>query len=203
MKNLHLAQFSLRLRLALMRFGWANGVACLLIALGCAAWLEVVPHFKGAAAALQNTLTQTQKTLADTPLAAVAPPMPQTDQRLHAFYDVLGETRFAEQQVKTLFALAAKSGLMLNQAEYKFAYDKSGRFHTYAILLPVHGQYAAIRPFCEQVLLAIPFASLDEINFKREAISTPILETKLRFTLHLDDAGGESNTSVAKAEDDQ
>ena len=97
--------------------------------------------------------------------------------------------RGAKVNLLTLFAVAAKNGLSLNQAEYKFAANQAGMFHTYSIALPVKGQYASIRAFCEQVLLAIPFASLDQIEFKREAINSPLLEAKIRFTLYLDQTG--------------
>jgi len=56
----------------------------------------------------------------------------------------------------------------------------------------VHGRSrertAAVRRFCERVLLTIPFASLDEITFKREAVGNGSLDARLRFTLYLTDA---------------
>ncbi|MGZ3158645.1 MAG: hypothetical protein ACXU7H_06145, partial [Burkholderiaceae bacterium] len=63
---------------------------------------------------------------------------------------------------------------------------------------PVKGQYQAIRKFCEQTLLAIPFASLDEINFKRDEITNSTLEAKLHFTLYLSDASTSGQAPSAK-----
>jgi len=54
-------------------------------------------------------------------------------------------------------------------------------------MLPLNGSYPAVWQFTLQVLAAIPFASLDEISFKREAIVETTADVKLRFTLYLND----------------
>lgn len=119
------------------------------------------------------------------PLAVAAPQSP--NENLALFYDTLGERRYAEQQVKTLFGLASKAGLVLSQGEYKGAFDQNGRFHTYQVNLPVKGSYGAIWQFGMLALRAIPFASLDEISFRRESIGEPAVEARVRFTLYLAD----------------
>lgn len=111
------------------------------------------------------------------------------NQNLLAFYATLGEQRYAEQQVKTLFALAAKSGLSLSQGEYKSAAVAAARLHTYQITLPVKGSYKAIWQFSLAALRAMPFASLDDISFKRENIVDANVEARLRLTLYLADGG--------------
>jgi hypothetical protein len=107
------------------------------------------------------------------------------NQNLAEFYKVLGERPYAEQQVRTLFALAGKSGLSLSQGEYQSAVDANAGVSTYQITLPVKGSYRAIWQFSLAALRAIPFASLDEISFKREAINDANVEARLRFTLYL------------------
>jgi hypothetical protein len=177
----------LQVRLAFMRFGWGNGIACLLCGLGIVSWAWGLPHMDAQLQAQQQSLNRAQQMLQASETAPPEVQKPLAEQRLTDFYDTLGDKRFSEQQIKTLFSLAQKSGLALNQAEYKSAADKNGRFHTYQIVLPVKGAYSAIRQFCEQTLLAIPFASLDEMSFKREAIASHAVEARLRFTLYLSD----------------
>ncbi len=109
----------------------------------------------------------------------------QNETRVSQFYATLGEDGYAEQQLKTFFDIAGKDGLKLNQGEYKVSYERNSDTVAYQIELPVTGPYRTIRQFCEEVLLAIPFASLDEISFKREAISSANLDAKLKFTLYL------------------
>lgn len=185
MNALNLNLLVLQARLALVRLGWTNSVACIIGCAGIAAWLWGLPYLRAETAIQQQTLEQAQLALQSASHAPVPAPRPLAEEHLANFYDNLGDQRYAEQQVRTLFAIAGKMQLVLNQAEYKSAFDKNGRYHTYQISLPVRGSYDAIRQFCEQSLLAIPFAALDEINFKREAISSRVLEAKLRFTLYL------------------
>ncbi|MES2534455.1 MAG: hypothetical protein V4632_01150 [Pseudomonadota bacterium] len=178
------ATAGLQARIALARFGWANGLACGLCMAAIIGGLSGIPYLQKRSEAQELALTRARQALQSAAIITPASP-PLAEERLGKFYDALGEKRHAEQQLKTLFAIARKSGLALNQAEYKSGADGNGRFHTYQILLPVKGSYAAIRQFCEQSLLAIPFASLDEMSFKRDAVSNRSVDAKLRFTLYL------------------
>jgi hypothetical protein len=139
------------------------------------------------AAAPASTPTPTAG-LATQPAPAVplAPPLDNLD----AFYAALGPSRYAGQQVKTLFSLAAKNGLALSQGEYKTGYDRNARVTAYQVNLPVKGSYSAIWQFAMGALRAIPFASLDEISFRRDAIGDPAVEARLRLTLYLKDVPG-------------
>ncbi|MBA5690108.1 hypothetical protein H3H39_23965 [Duganella sp. LX47W] len=183
MNGVQLSAFALRARLALARVGAPACVAVLLCAAGAAGWAWLLSQ-RAAQVALsaQPLSTSTPETLVS------APPPPTADQNLAAFYDVLGEQRYAEQQVKLLFRLAAKANLTLSQGEYKSAYDKASRVSTYQIVLPVKGPYAAVWQFTLQALRAMPFAALDEVSFRRDAITDPAVEARIRLTLYLKDA---------------
>ncbi len=179
--NLQLAALLLDARLAVQRAGPA---ACLCVALllaGVATWAWLLPQ----RAALQEELARplpAPATLADTP------PPPSANENLALYYATLGEKRHAEEQVKTLFDLAAKAGLTLNRGEYKFGHDKASGVTTYQIALPVKGPYRNIWQFALQALAAVPFAALDEVSFRRDTIADPTVEARLRFTLYLKDA---------------
>lgn len=151
------------------------GVLC------CGLWL---PYLRQDLAQIQREVTRVTALNRTTPELTAAAPS-QNELRMQQFYATLGESGYAEQQLKTMFDLAARSGLKLNQGEYKSSYERNSDTESYQIQLPVVGAYPAIREFCEAVLLAIPFASLDEISFKRDAIASNNLEAKLRFTLYL------------------
>jgi hypothetical protein len=94
--------------------------------------------------------------------------------------------------VATLMTIAQKNSLALNAADYRFGYDRDGDFYTYQISMPVKGPYEGIRRFCEQSLLLMPFASLDEIAVRRENIASTLVEAKLRFTIFLMHTPGSS-----------
>lgn len=134
----------------------------------------------------QRVLARRSADLPRSPPAPATLAPPATDEHhLALFYGTLGERGHTEQQVKALFALAARSGLVLRQGEYKPAYDRNARLHTYQVTLPVKGSYGAIWQFALGALRAIPFAALDEISFRRDAIGEAQVEARLRLTLYL------------------
>jgi len=183
MKNLNLAAAALRLRLALAALGPVFCAACVLILVAGAALAWLLPQ-----RALQAQRQQVAIRLATMPAPAGATAAPASaNDNLLRFYAALGEKRYAEQQVKTLFGLAAKAKLSLSQGEYKSAYERNARLHTYQVTLPVKGSYGDVWQFGMMSLRAIPFASLDEISFKRESIGEPQVEARLRLTLYLAD----------------
>ncbi len=181
MNNANLAALLLRARIALLRIGIPACIAVTLCAASVVSWAVLLPRSATQARVMAQPLPAPS-----TLVAPVAPP--SANQNLAAFYDVLGEQRYAEQQVKLLFDLAAKSNLVLSQGEYKTGYDKSSRVSTYQIILPVKGPYQAIWQFAMQGLREMPFASLDEVGFRRDSIAEPTVEARLRFTLYLKDA---------------
>jgi hypothetical protein len=62
--------------------------------------------------------------------------------------------------------------------------------HAYQVTLPVKGSYAAVWNFALDSLRAIPFASLDDISFKRDSIGDDKVAARLRLTLYLADQPG-------------
>jgi hypothetical protein len=178
--SINLAALALRVRLALLRIGAPACVAIALCAAGVAAWAWLLPQ-RAAQTQLMARPLPAPSTL------VVPPPPPSANQNLAGFYEVLGEKRYAEQQVKVLFDLAAKSNLSLRQGEYKAAYDKASRVSTYQIILPVKGAYQNIWQFSMRALREMPFASLDEVGFRRDTIADTNVEARLRFTLYLKD----------------
>jgi hypothetical protein len=194
MNGTRLSGLLLRLRLLLAQahpVALAAGVLILLGA-GTLAWLlHATRLLEQEEAALKARLARPLASQPAAPAAAPAP-APALD-NLARFYATLGQRRYAEQQVRTLFGLARKSGLVLSQGEYKSGWDRNARVHTYQVNLPVKGSYAAIWEFALSALRAIPFASLDDISFRRDSIGDATVEARLRLTLYLSDqasAGG-------------
>jgi len=187
MKRAALTTYSLRLRLALRTLSPLLLVALALYAgaFGALAWL--VP----ARAALEEERTLARRAASLPPPAPRAAPLETADANLALFYASLGERRGAEQQVRTLFNIAAKTGLTLRQGEYKSGYDRNGKLHTYQINLPVQGSYGQVWQFALGALRAIPFASLDDISFKRDSIGQANVEARLRLTLYFADPLGD------------
>lgn len=183
----------LRLRIMLLRANplvLAAGILVVVMA-GALAWtLNAVWTMERAQAARDAQAKQkTQAATAADPVPAPAPVQApvQVPDNLTAFYGALGARGTAEQQVKTLFSLATKSGLVLRQGEYKPGYDRNAKVYTYQVNLPVKGSYAAIWQFAMAALRTIPFASLDEITFRRDGIGDATVDARLKLTLYLRD----------------
>lgn len=200
MKNIGFAGLALRLRLLLLRAGPFTLAAIALLVLAAALWATLLVWLVDEEKTLE-TLRARSVQVASTsgpaqsravPVAPAAPAAPADN--LDAFYATLGQRRYAEQQVKTLFGLAAKSGLVLSQGEYKSGFDRNARVHTYQVNLPVKGSYAAIWQFAMAALRAIPFAALDDISFRRDSIGDPAVEARVRMTFYLNDAGAAGST---------
>ena len=180
-----LARLALRARLAVAALGPFFCGACVLLLAGGAAVIWLLPQH-----ALQAQRHAVALGLARMPPALDKPAPVIANENLALFYATLGEKRYAEQQVKTLFGIAAKSGLSLSQGDYKAGYDRNARLHTYQVTLPVKGSYGQVWSFGLTALRAIPYASLDELSFKRENIGDAQIEARLRLTLYLSDQGG-------------
>ena len=186
MKPINFSALMLRVRLAVMTLGPVFCIACLMILTGAAALAWLLPQ-----RAVQAEQHQVAMRVVMMPATATLKLAPETaNQNLELFYATLGEQRYAEQQVKTLFALAGKANLSLSQGEYKSAYDQNGDLHTYQVTLPVKGTYGQVWSFGLMALRSIPYASLDELSFKRENIGDPQIEARMRLTLYLSDRGG-------------
>ena len=177
------ARLLLQWRLGMMRTGLLPCLAAALLLAGAATWIDIALRAGSDAAAG----TPSERRASEREAAAATETVqeiPQAD-HLQTYYSALGDAGQAEQYVRTLFALARKAGIELVQGDYKWELDSGSNTYRYQILLPVKGGYGSTRYFCEQTLLAMPFAALDELTFKRESIADEDLDSSVRFTLFL------------------
>lgn len=177
----------LRVRLALRALSPVTIAALLLFIAGLATLAWVVP----AREALEQERARARHAAA-LPPPVLAPVVLESGagENLALFRTALGRQRDVEPALKTLFEIAARNGLMLRQGEYKRGVDRNAKLHTYQINLPVKGSYAQVWQFALQALRALPYASLDDVSFKRDNIGDTAVEARLRLTLYLDDAPG-------------
>jgi hypothetical protein len=83
-----------------------------------------------------------------------------------------------------LFAIAKGLQLTLPQGSYRFNCDSGNEVCRYRIELPVRGSYVRIRSFLDELLMAIPFASIDDLTFKREAITDEDIDVRVSLSLY-------------------
>ena len=179
-------RIALQARIALIRVGVIHGAIATLLVFGAAIWIWIAVNAR-AQDRQEHALAQVRQGLRVPLDAGVAAPELAAGKNLRNFYAALGERSKTEQYLKVLFATAAQADLSLDQGEYQELTEKNSNTYRYQIRLPVKGSYGAIRRFCEKTLLELPFASLDELSFKRESIDEDTLDASLRFTFYLKD----------------
>ncbi len=81
--------------------------------------------------------------------------------------------------------LAAESGVALPEGAFKMVTEEGNPIARYQMTFPVKARYADTRSFVRAVLQDVPSLALDELSFRRDDANTPLLETRLRFTLFL------------------
>lgn len=175
---------ALQARISLMRAGVIPCVIAIVLLLGATIWIWVAINARGQQ---QEQVMAQARQGPSAPLATGVVALEGAEQNLRKFYAALGNRSESEQNLKVLFAIAAQMDLSLDQGEYQWRFDKNSSTYRYQILLPVIGSYGAIRQFCEEALLALPFASLDELSFMRESVGEDALSANLRFTFYLKD----------------
>lgn len=178
----NIARGLLQLRLALVRLGVGALLGGALLFAAAVLWLVLLP---GLAVRIDARAQAVQQARSAPPPKPVVSAPALASARLTAFYAALGDGAHTEQVVVHLFDAASDAGVTLDKAEYKPAHDAAGRFDTYTVVLPVKGDYASLRHFSERVLSSVPYASLDDMRFKRNSASDPAVEASLRFTAYL------------------
>jgi hypothetical protein len=173
------------LMLALTILCSAAAVLCLLLMPARHQQLEVLQSD------LQNKAAASQRRL-QMPLL----PKRSADQaNFEAFMANLGEARYTEEQLQSLFKMARGLEIGLPQGQYRIRCEESGLLCSYKVQLPVKGSYPQIRGFLKQALYTVPSLSLDELALKREAVSDEELD--VRFVMTVMVRAPESSDSIS------
>lgn len=185
MKAIDFQKILLHIQLQMSAHQILGATLLTLMLLNIYGYFHFIPNLHRQLIKQNNELTQLQFTITTAPDLKNATPVSTGDQRIASFYNTLGQYQSSEQYLQVIFDTASKAGITLSSAEYRSATETNDQFRRYQVTLPLKGSYLQIRQFCRDTLIALPFASLDEISFKREVISNPLLEARLRLTLHL------------------
>jgi len=107
------------------------------------------------------------------------------EEKLDNFYGFFPPASTLPDWLEQIFTAADRSGVRIESGEYKLVQERGWKLDRYQITYPVKGGYTQIRAFIADFLTAVPAASLDEVSFRREAISSPVLDARLRMTIHV------------------
>ncbi len=171
-----------RLRAAVERLGRAGVVGIALLAFAAAFYFSAVAPLATELAGLRAEADALDRRLQ---AGGVAPRGGTPAEQLAAFYAFFPPPHSSPEWLGKINAAARAKGLVLRSGEYKLERAADRKLTRYQITLPVAGSYAQIRGFVAQVLADVPAAALEEITLRRESVSSPTVEARIRLTLYL------------------
>ncbi len=171
-----------RLREAVEQLGRAGVVGVALVAFAAAFYFSAVAPLATESAALRAEADALDRRL-QTGGAAASRGTPA--EQLATFYAFFPSPQSSPDWLGKINAAARAQGLVLRSGEYKLERGADQKLARYQITLPVVGSYAQIRGFVGRVLAEVPAAALEEITLRRESVSSPTLEARIRLTLYL------------------
>jgi uncharacterized protein YneF (UPF0154 family) len=102
--------------------------------------------------------------------------------------------KVVERDLNRIFEIAFKNQIDLQVGDYKWIVDASSNISKYQITYPVAAEYSNIERFIVQVMLDLPWASLDSFSIRRESVKDDDVQADIVFTLHFDSlASNEAN----------
>jgi Tfp pilus assembly protein PilO len=166
------------------------GLAAGLLALGCAVgWLAWAQPLTDRLKDLRRDNAQLQQRIASA--ARQAPPPVQVSQarRLAEFVSGFPTDKGIPAALTVLHGVAARHGLQLAKAEFRWVEQGNEPFARYSILLPVQADYASLRAFLDDMLREVPSVALEELSLKRDDLKTERIDARLRLTMFLSRSG--------------
>ncbi len=132
-----------------------------------------------------RALTADNESLQRRPLAASrASSAPLTsEQQLVAFESGFPDQRALGTSYARLWDVARRHGVALRQAEFKLSDVPQDEFQRYTMQLPVSADYASLRAFIVDALVALPSLALEDMSLRREDSKSLQLEARLSFVL--------------------
>ncbi len=176
-----------RLRVYADRLGRAGVIGIALIAFAAAYYGTTVAPLEGALARLRAEAAELQERLRMGGSLA-RPANASTAEQLATFYAFFPRPDSSADWLGKIYAAAKAQGIALPAGEYRLERSPDQRLARYQITLPVTGSYKQVRAFVDAVLADVPAAALDEISLRRESVSSPTLQARVRFTLYLGSA---------------
>lgn len=168
------------------RWGWP-GAAGVIVALATAvfhAW-AVWPAEQHVLALHERAVAlETRAARGPDPAAVARTPAEQ----LAAFYRAFPAERSSPDWIGKIADTAKRSGLSLDQGEYRPAPTTVGRLTRVEITLPVRGGYRQIREFLARTGENVPTAALEQVQFARQKVGDAEVDARIRLVLYLEQA---------------
>lgn len=132
--------------------------------------------------ALQRNLTElrAQRRLVTAQSARQSPRL-----QLVSFYQTFPAAASAPDLLERIYVAALDHHLELIKGDYRIIHNGQAQLDQYQLTLPLKGRYPDIRGFLDELLAALPTASLDHVAFERQKIGETAVQVTVRVTLYL------------------
>ena len=139
---------------------------------------------------LQDEVTTTEKKLQQLKLTVTHLPKEQSTTDI---LSSMQKDKLVESDLNRMFEIAFKNEIDLPQGDYQWTMDPNTGYSKFQITYPVVAPYSDIEKFVTQVLLEMPWISLNTFDIKRNAIGDAEVNADLVFTMYF---GAKVNTGV-------
>jgi len=163
--------------------GWMGVTGISLLIFSATVYLSTVMPDRARIAELQQKSTslrhQAELAIARGGISSTNNP----ESQLQTFYRFFPDPSEKTTGLARIYSAAEHQTLLLETGEYRFLSGQNHALSRYQVTLPVKGSYLQIRNFVNEVLIEVPSAAVDDISFKRENISSPVLNARIKLTL--------------------
>jgi hypothetical protein len=105
--------------------------------------------------------------------------------QLANFYGFFAHEEPLTERLARVHATARRLGLEMKRGDYRLNSQPDRKLDRYQMVLPIQGNYAAIRGFVTTVLREQPTLSLEQIVFQRKDIGEGAVDAQVTFTFYL------------------
>lgn len=168
-------------RRALSRLGFA-GVAGLGLLVFAALFyiFSSLPISKEVQALKQEASAKQVRSQTDVEQTALQP-----GAQLEKFYQSFPGAKTVPDTLQKVYRIAAAQEIELDEGDYNLVRNDDDKIARYEMSFPVKGDYMHLRKFLARLLVDIPNASLDSVDFQRQKIGDTMVDAQIKITLYL------------------
>jgi len=167
-------------RRAHRHFG-THGMAALALAFCALLILTWLPRLAAEGEAL-TTAIKTRESAKSPAISRVAVSRIPVGQQIGEFVSAFPPLSQNSENLNQVFTSAKRFNIQLPKGDYQVKKDATAPLVIVTATYPLNADYAAIRDFTADVLLAVPNASMDELRMARSAAGSNVLESVVRFS---------------------
>lgn len=161
------------------RLGWAGLLGLVLAIVALAIDLFATGDIAGQNAGLQRQVERKRREAAHVATAE----LPASDRAALARLPGGGDL---VPLVAAIHAGAQQRGITLDQGEYLWQDATAARPARYRMSFPARGSYPQLRDWAADLLARQPQLALEQFDFRRDGIGSPVVEARVRFAVRVE-----------------